>query len=161
MNKNDSVDIPSTYYATAQQRHWSHIWNLRASNSHTEILLYTKTTLTWLSIAEDIIPISPPPSLTSGWLARHFHRPHLRSTESPGLFLCLVRDACLHRDLLPGSARIASLPPGLPHRDPLYTGGRGRGHSGTRLMGLYCQRFIHRVRGAYPSRHVSRWQPHG
>ena len=40
MDKRNTADVPTTFYATAQKRHWSHIWNLRASNPDTEILLY-------------------------------------------------------------------------------------------------------------------------
>ena len=40
MNANAADDVPPTYYATAQTRHWRHIWNLRISHPRTDILLY-------------------------------------------------------------------------------------------------------------------------
>ena len=40
MSKHDPVQCPTTYYATAQQRHWSHIWNLRITHPQEEIVLY-------------------------------------------------------------------------------------------------------------------------
>mgnify|MGYP005694889421 CR=1 FL=1 len=40
MSKDDPIQCPPTFYATAQQRHWSHIWNLRISHPTEEIVLY-------------------------------------------------------------------------------------------------------------------------
>ena len=40
MERSDPEQIPRTFYASAQRRHWSHIWNLRICHPSTEILLY-------------------------------------------------------------------------------------------------------------------------
>ena len=40
LDKRNTVEVPRTYYGTAQLRHWTHIWNLRISHPHVEILLY-------------------------------------------------------------------------------------------------------------------------
>ena len=36
----DTTAVPKTHYASAQVRHWAHIWNLRISSPTIEILLY-------------------------------------------------------------------------------------------------------------------------
>ena len=40
LDKSDTMAVPKTYYASAQIRHWAHIWNLRISAPKIEILLY-------------------------------------------------------------------------------------------------------------------------
>ena len=40
MNAQVADDVPPTYYASAQSRHWKHILNLRISHPRTDILLY-------------------------------------------------------------------------------------------------------------------------
>ena len=40
MSKHDPVQCPPTHYASAQMRHWTHIWNLRITHPRDEIVLY-------------------------------------------------------------------------------------------------------------------------
>ena len=40
MSKHDPIQCPPTYYASAQMRHWAHIWNLRVTHPREEIVLY-------------------------------------------------------------------------------------------------------------------------
>ena len=40
MHKSDPVQCPPTFYASAQRRHWTHIWNLRVTHPREEIVLY-------------------------------------------------------------------------------------------------------------------------
>ena len=40
MDKKNTTDVPRTFYASAQRRHWAHIWNLRITHPRKEILLY-------------------------------------------------------------------------------------------------------------------------
>ena len=40
MNEESPDDVPPTFYASAQLRHWAHIWNVRIGNPSWEILLY-------------------------------------------------------------------------------------------------------------------------
>ena len=40
MARSDPEQVPRTFYASAQRRHWAHIWNLRICHPATEILLY-------------------------------------------------------------------------------------------------------------------------
>jgi len=40
MDKHNPVDVLHTYYATAQQCHWAHVWNVYICNSRCEVVLY-------------------------------------------------------------------------------------------------------------------------
>ena len=40
MSKDDKEQCPPTFYASAQLRHWTHIWNLRITHPSNDILLY-------------------------------------------------------------------------------------------------------------------------
>ena len=40
MDKHNTADVPQTFYALAQCRHWARIWSIRIHNPWTEIRLY-------------------------------------------------------------------------------------------------------------------------
>ena len=89
LDKLDQVAVPPTFYATAQRRHWRHIWNLRVAHPSEEILLYKD------DINADFHRARYPPDLSTAysyvwlqWLVIHIGI-IFGGRDSPGWFYLL------------------------------------------------------------------------